>query len=215
MTITWHGYSCVKLSEPTKEGEVSVIVDPFTPASGEKIAKNLSADVLVVTADDKQHNNVDAVAGEPFLISGPGEYEVKDILVHGVGVRQGEGKDSRVVSVVAFGVGDVRVVYLGAITEPLNEKLIEEIGMVDVLLVPCGGGNGLSPAHAAAMVQELEPRMVVPINFAADGLGEGLQPVDAFLKLAGLVKVEAVAKAKLAKKDLPSDEVKLLILDPQ
>jgi L-ascorbate metabolism protein UlaG (beta-lactamase superfamily) len=215
MTITWHGYACVKIQESSKDGEVTVIVDPFTPAAGEKLPKNLAADLLITTADDPAHANLAAVGGESFHIDSPGEYEVKDILVHAVGVRQGEGKAASEARVVTLGVGDVRVVCLGGVTAPLDEKAIEEIGIVDVLVVPCGGGAGLSATDAAAMLQKLEPRVVIPVNYSADGLGKDLAPLDAFLKAAGMARTEALPKIKLSKKDLPQEDTRLMLLDPQ
>ena len=84
MVITWHGFSCFKIEEKTHSGDVSLVIDPYSPEDGKKLSRVLAADIAVSSHDSPRHNNIEAVGGAPFVIDGPGEYEVKDIFVTGV-----------------------------------------------------------------------------------------------------------------------------------
>jgi L-ascorbate metabolism protein UlaG (beta-lactamase superfamily) len=194
MMITWHGFSCIKLSENTKDGELAVLIDPFKEGEGAKLPRTLAADILVSTVDLPRHANTDPVAGgegakAPFLISTPGEFEVKDIFVTTFEVFEEDEKGKQVMhSIPLITMGEMHILHLGGLRKPLNEKVVAEIGSIDVLLIPVGGGEVMTPAVAAKVVQELEPRVIVPMYFKADGVGDSLEPVDAFLKRRNLLR---------------------------
>lgn len=221
MMITWHGFSCIKLSENTKDGELAVLIDPFKEGEGAKLPRTLSADILVSTVDLPRHANIDPVSGAegakaPFLISTPGEFEVKDIFVTTFEVFEEDEKGKKIAhSIPLITMSDMHILHLGGLRKPLDEKIVAEIGSIDVLLIPVGGGDAMTPAVAAKVAQALEPRVIVPMYFKADGVGADLEPVDAFLKASGMAKTEFVAKAKLLKKDLPQEDTMLVLLDPQ
>lgn len=210
MVITWHGFSCVKIVEPVQGGEVTVVTDPFAPVVGAKLPRNLAADLITISHDHPRHNNKEAVGGTPFVITEPGEYEVKDVFVTGVQTFHDlvEGKEKGTNAMYTFVIGGVHLVHLGDLKHPLEEKRLEEFHDIDVLFVPVGGGDVLDGKQAAEVVGQLEPRIVIPIHYGADGAGQ-------FLKAMGLGKPEILPKLKITSKDLPQDEMKIILLEQQ
>ena len=84
MKIIWHGQSLFEIATGTKEnGEVNVVIDPFDGKLGLKVPR-MKADILLTTHQHYDHCNVKAVEGNPFLIEGPGEYEVKGVHIKGI-----------------------------------------------------------------------------------------------------------------------------------
>ncbi len=81
MQIIWHGQSCFQIiSQQNKNGQIKIVIDPFSDEIGLKLPK-LEADVLLVTHNHRDHNNIKGVLGNPFLIESPGEYEIKEIFI--------------------------------------------------------------------------------------------------------------------------------------
>ncbi len=217
MVITWYGFSCFKIEEKTNAGEVTLVIDPFVPEDGKKLPRNLAADVVTISHDHERHNNVDAVGGKPFVIKGPGEYEIKDLFITGVGTFHDlvEGQEKGTNTMYYVIADDVHCVHLGDLNHALSEKHMEDFHNIDVLFVPVGGGSVLDAKRAADVVSQLEPRIVVPMHYRVGGIGAKLSPVDPFLKIMGGGKPEVLPKLKLAKKDLPQEEMKIILLEPQ
>jgi L-ascorbate metabolism protein UlaG (beta-lactamase superfamily) len=222
MNIVWHGYSCFRITENQAGGEVSVVIDPFVPEGSARLPRNLAADLVVVSHDHPRHNNVEAVSATaggaaPFVIDGPGEYEVKEIMVTGIPSSHGgdEGEDKNANTMYYLVVNGVHMVHLGDLNHKLEEKHMTEVHDIDVLFVPVGGHGTLDAKAAAEVVGQLEPRVIIPMHYKAGGVCDDCDGVDAFLKVMGMSRPEPVAKLKLAAKDLPQDEMKIVLLDPQ
>jgi L-ascorbate metabolism protein UlaG (beta-lactamase superfamily) len=218
MVITWYGYNCFRIQqEQGRDLEVSLITDPFTPEKGERLPRNFTSDIVTVSHDHSRHNNLAAVEGSPFVIDGPGEYEVKELFVTGVATYHDmvEGKEKGQNTMFYITGGDMHLVHLGDLKHPLEEKHLEEFHHIDVLFVPVGGGTVLDAKQAAAVVDQLDPRVVVPMHYRAGNVGAASDTVDAFLKAIGAPKSELLPKLKLAKKDLPQEERIVALLDPQ
>ncbi len=217
MTITWYGFSCFKIEEKLLGNDVSVVIDPYAPEDGKKLPRNLSADIVVSSHDHPRHHNLDAVGTKPFVIDGPGEYEVKEVFVTGVPTFHDlvDGKEKGTNTMYYVTVGDVHCVHLGDLKHPLEEKHMEDFHDVDVLFVPVGGGYTLNAKQAAEVVNQLEPRLIIPMHYKGDGFGAKLDGVDAFLKAMGVGKPERLPKLKLSAKDLPQEEMKIVLLAPQ
>lgn len=217
MTITWYGYSCFKIEERTKDAEVAVVTDPFAADEGNKPPRSLAADIVTVSHDHNRHNNVAAVQGTPFLIKGPGEYEVKDLFVTGISTYHDlvEGKEKGRNTMYYITVGDLHLVHLGDLKHPLEDRHLEDFHNIDVLCIPVGGGSVLNAKQAAEIVDQLEPRVIIPMHYKVGGFCQDSETVDAFLKAIGAPKSEVMAKWKVLKKDLPQEERQVILLDPQ
>ena len=144
MEITWYGLSCFRI----REGGVTVMCDPYDKTVGMLLPK-VRADIVTVSHERSGHNAVDRVTGEPKILRGPGEYEIKNVFVTGATTyhrrTQDEPSERNVIFFMEF--GGLTVGHLGDLGEIPAQSEIEElnVGEVDVLMVPVGGGETLDP----------------------------------------------------------------------
>jgi len=182
MEITWLGHSCFRLKG--KEG--AVVVDPFGKAIGLSLPR-LQADVVAVSHEHAGHNHALAVGGSPRIVSGPGEYEIRNIFITGIAAYHdgAEGKERGKVTIYLVQMEDMVVCHLGDLGHVLAQTQIESIGRVDILLAPVGGGNSLNAAQAAEVIGLIEPRAVIPMHYHTSGLATALDPLSRFVKEMG------------------------------
>ena len=199
MEIMWFGYSCFRL----KGKNTSVITDPFPASLGYKF-ENQPAGIITVSHNHSNHNNIGAVSGGR-VISGPGEYEIGGVLVIGISTFHDEEKGSLrgKNNVYAIEVDDVNICHLGDLGHPLTAKQLEDLGTIDVLLVPVGGGTTISAAQAAALVRSIEPKIVIPMHYKTPALDKELDGVEKFLKEMGLTEAVPQPKLVVTRSNLP------------
>lgn len=217
MQISWHGFSCFELQIKTLQGEVQVLIDPYQNTTGLKLSRTLEADILLVSHPGEDANNTSAVSGDPFLISCPGEYEVKGVFAFVIPTRidlLDDKKKSHSVEnlITRFEVGGLRIGHLGALNRVLTEEELDRLSHIDILMVPVGGGRVLSPKMAVEVVGQIEPRVVIPMTHALEGINEPLESVEAFCKQLGSSRREDMNKYKVVKKDLPSEDILIVNL---
>jgi len=213
MTITWLGQSCFKIQDK----DATLVTDPYGESVGFKLPR-LSADIVTTSHDHDDHNNVSAVSGttgSPFIISGPGEYEVKGIFVYGIPAwhDKSEGKERGANTIYRIEVEGLSIVHLGDLGHTLSEETVAKLEGVDILLIPVGGKWTIGTNEAVLVISELEPRIVIPMHYKIPGLKVDVDPVDKFLKEMGASKAEKLPKLKIAKKDLPQEETKVILLE--
>lgn len=216
MDITWYGLSCFRI----REAGVTIICDPYDRTVGLQLPK-VRADILTISHDRPGHNSADRVAGEPKVIRGPGEYEIKNVFITGATTYHRRRKDMAPERNVMFffEFGDLTVGHLGDIGEIPTQSEIEELnlGEVDVLLVPVGGGDTLDPTRAVELIGLFEPRLVIPMHYQQPEIAalwaNNLEPVDKFLRELGASAPDPLDMLKVSKSALPEDtQVALLKL---
>lgn len=200
MEITNLGNGLVKLSTR----KFAVVVGPKLPAE-------VDASVIALTQlGDK------GSSGEAMLLDTPGEYEVGGALITGVGAQLHIDKDGTNGTIYVIQLEDVTVAVLANMAPGLSDAQLEAMGQVDVLIVPVGGhGLTLDASAAAAIVAQVEPKVVIPSHYD-DGVSKYEMPqdkVDAFIKELG-ASPEEVAKYKASARDLP-DELTVIIVKPE
>jgi len=154
--------------------------------------------VITMTADEKIKAN-----GEQKVFDWPGEYESCGVSVALIPV--GDEKPSRIAKII---IDEIAVVHLNGVTEPLTEKEEAKIGNVDVLLVSIGKNAALDEKQIKNMIEALEPKIMIPMNFVE---GEELE----FIKNLGFAEPEPENDLKLKASGLPNDRMELKILRPQ
>lgn len=211
MTITWLGQGCFKIEVKIGNEEVAIITDPFDPAvAGLKLPRTLVADVVLKTNPASNYPVEGREGKKPLTISSPGEYETRGVFVYAIPLKhEGAGAGEYILRIEAEGMV---LVHAGALNQVPSETELQEIEGVDVLMVPVGGGSVLDGKKAAELVAELEPRVVIPMMFKVEGLKIKADGVEPFLKAVG-AKSETVPKLKLARKDLPSEDMKVVVLE--
>lgn len=205
MIITYHGQAFVKL----QQGDLTLAFNPISKDSNSKPTR-FGADIALVSLNEPDFNGLDEVSrGDkvPFAITGPGEYEVNSIFIQGFSSIGDKEKINTIYTVTLDGI---RLCHLGAIKSPeLNADVTEEIGTVDVLFVPIGGGTVLSSKEAAKLATSFEPKMIIPIMAEAGGKGE--EALKLFMKELGGGET-VVDKLTIKKKDLEGKEDDLIII---
>jgi len=208
--ITWYGHSCFRISERNR---ITVVTDPFSESLGLPVPK-LKADVVTVSHDEPGHNNVELVKGDPYVLRGPGEYEIKGLFVTGLAMHNTAAARPRRNVAYLIEMDSLTVLHLGDLDHVPEQSVIESIGEVNVLLVPVGGGKGLKASEAAEVVALVEPHFVVPMHYALPGLMLDLDPVDRFLKAMGVTVPQEMEVLKVTSGSLP-EQPQVVILAPQ
>ncbi len=207
MEITYLGHSAFRL----RGKDVSIVTDPFSPDSGLNMGKP-SANIVTESRQSPHHSYSDGVGGVPRVIAGPGEYEVADVLVAGVATAQEPMKGPTNTAYV-FRLEELTICHLGHLEDKLTDQQVEEIGSINVLMIPVGGGGALAPSEAAEVVSQLEPALVIPMHYHLEGSRiEGLEPVDAFCREVGLKEYVAEPKLTVTKSTLPQN-VRIVVLE--
>jgi len=218
MQITWHGQSFfeIKVKRNKENSEVKIAIDPFDEKIGLKVPK-VEADILLITHQHYDHNNKKAILGNPFLIEEPGEYEVKGIFVKGISSfhDNSQGKERGLNTIYKIEVEEMKICHLGDLGQKeLAEQQVEEIGEVDILMVPVGGVYTIGSKEAANIVSQIEPKIVVPMHYKIPKLKLDLQGKEKFLKVMGAEGVEPQKKLKINLKDLLREETEIVALTP-
>lgn len=197
----------------TTSGEARVVTDPFDGELGLRLPKALEAEIVTVSRGAKEANHVSSVGADPFIIRTPGEYEVHEIFVFGIPAplanSQKGGSDH---VIFRYEMEHMRLAHLGALDRKLTDAELASLENIDVLFVPVGGGSVLAPAKAIEVIEQVEPRVVVPMYYELPGLKEELGGVEAFCQALGLSTCEPISKLKLTRKDLPEDEMRVIVL---
>jgi len=128
-----------------------------------------------------------------FLISTPGEYEIKDVFVYSV-----IPKNDYPVIIHHLNVEDITIVHLSEINHPLSDEIIEELGEVDILMIPVGGKDVLDVKGAIKIISQLNPKIVIPMYYKIRGLNTNLENIDHFCKEMG-VKKNGIEKLSIKK----------------
>ena len=200
MEITWLGHSCFRL----KGKQATIVTDPFSPDLGYPPLK-LNAQIVTVSHQHPGHSYVEGVGGDPHKVTGPGEYEISNVLIIGVATKHDKdnGRQRGKNTAYLIEIDDVSVCHLGDLGHSLSDEQIEELGTVDVLLVPIGGVSTINAAAAAEVVRQLEPNIVIPMHYQTPALKRELEPVTAFLKEIGAHDITPKPKLSVVKTSLP------------
>jgi L-ascorbate metabolism protein UlaG (beta-lactamase superfamily) len=207
LEITYLGHSAFRL----RGKDVTIVTDPYPPTVGIAMGK-AQADIVTVSHHSQNHSFVSGVGGNPRAITGPGEYEIKDVLIAGVATAS-EPKVGPTNTAYVLRFDDLAVCHLGDIDTKLSNQQVEELGSIDILLIPVGGGATLGPGEAAEVVSQLEPSLVVPMHYKLPGLKvNGLQPVDHFCREMGTKDFVPESKLTVSRGSL-APEIKLVVLE--
>lgn len=213
MIITWQGHSFFKIQDKASTDGVTLAMDPFNDSIGLKPA-SFEADIVTVSHDHEDHNNVSALRGKPYVIDTPGEYDVKGVLVEGITSFHDEkngGERGRNI-IYRIQMDDITVVHLGDLGAVLDNKQLEKLEATDILIIPVGGKYTIDAVKAIEVINQLEPRIIIPMHYKIPGLNIELDEVDKFIREIGIEPTRE-EKLKISKKDLPSEDAELVILE--
>ncbi|HYH93007.1 MAG TPA: MBL fold metallo-hydrolase [Candidatus Saccharimonadales bacterium] len=217
MELTWYGRTCVRM----RGKDAVVVTDPFQAVVG-PTGRGITGDIVTFSHPDdtplpraKGKRSRDGKTFLPsslddaFVLDGPGEYEVKEVLVTGVRSYRDDARGADSGKGVSFAVeiDSVHVIHLGDIGHLLSEEKLGDIGSVDIACVPLGGA--LSPTKAAQLIAQLDPRIVVPMPLCDDDA----DCAEALAKFFHEMGAEPVTQPKLSvtSSSLPAETTTVLL----
>ena len=207
VVIEWLGHSCFLVVG----SRVRVVVDPFSSAANITYPRvKTVADLVLVTHEHFDHNNVGAIGGTPTVVRGPGEWE-SPIPVKGLAASHGKGRGATAVYV--FQVDDLSFCHLGDLGEIPDAKLQKAIGSVDVLMVPVGGVYTIDHDGADKVLKLLNPKIALPMHYKTEFVGLSLDPISKFTQGKTNVRLEKTNRITIDRNSLPQ-ETQIVVLAP-
>lgn len=211
MVITYYGGEFFKVSF----GDTDIAINPISKESKLNSAK-FGADIAIVSLNDKDFNGTEQVthgSKEPFVISGPGEYETKKVFIKGFQSVSEYGGEERMNTIYSILLEGMNLVFLGALSsKKLNTETKEALGSADILFIPIGGDGVLNTIDAHTLAVDIEPKIIIPMHYGDIEEGKKEQALEAFLKEDGAEDGKPIDKLTIKKKDLDGKEGEIVVL---
>lgn len=204
MILTYHTGACIRASA----GDTTLVFGPVSKDSKNFKPTNFGADIAFIPLNNPDMNGSEEAGRgdkQPFVISGPGEYEVKDMTAAGFPAGSKYGGTPLTNTVYSVLLDGLSVLYLGALGDLDLPAEVLEMDSPDVLIIPVGGNGALSPAEAQKLAVKLEAKIVIPILYDEKSLKQ-------FLKEAGEEGTKAVEKLTIKPKDVAGKESEVVVL---
>ena len=211
MKVKWLGHATFVI---TSDAGTKIITDPYTPAEKLNYGEiKESADIVTVSHDHFDHSNVASVQGNPEVVRGTAE--IKGVKFNGIPTyhdeAQGEQRGSN--TIFCFEVDGVKVCHLGDLGHQLTDKQVEEIGKVDILLVPVGGFYTIDATVASKVCDQLKPKVIIPMHFKTNKCAFPISSADEFLhEKKDISRLEA-SEVEFRAGELPAN-TKIIVLKP-
>ena len=210
MEIIWLGHSCFRL----RSEELIVVTDPFPRSVGLQ-PDSRQATAVTISNAHPNHSNWQEVVGEPQVFQSPGEYEYSGIAVRGVMTPLGQGYDLTTRNTAfCIQLDGLNICHLGDINEALTSNEIDQLLPLDILLVPVGGVCTLDVERIYQSVQDLDPKVIIPMHYHTDNVNVPLGNLDVFLRLTGTSDVEPLSSVTFTPSNLPPN-IQVTVLAPQ
>ena len=214
MIISYLGHSCFKIQDKLGVEGKTITTDPFDKVVGLKVP-NFESDIVTVSYDYGSYNNTKVLRGDPFVIDSSGEYEISGIMVQGISSKHDDKKGAERGENILYRIelDGITVAHLGSLGYVLTDEQLEQLEGVDILLVPVGGKHAFDYKKAVEVVSQIEPRIVIPMQYNVKGLKIDIDDETKFIKELGIEPTRE-DKLKINKKDLPQEGMELVILNP-
>lgn len=212
MEISWLGHSCFRI----RGKQACVVTDPVSPGKGYSLGK-LSANIVTVSHNHNGHNYTARFSDNPHVLYRPGEYEVSSVLIIGLTSFHdtSRGSERGKNTIFVFETEEMSICHLGDLGYSLTASQIEEIGKVDILMIPVGGGSTINATAASSIVRQIDPKIVLPMHYKTSLFQDTLDPIEVFLKEMGVSDTSTKPKLSINKNGLPlATQVTLLELQP-
>ena len=212
MDINYLGHSSFRM----RGRSATVVTDPYAPYVGFKFPK-VEADIVTISHNHEDHNQAQLVSNVKRVVAGAGEYEILGVSIIGIPSFHDEEKGAKrgTNTIYVYEMDDLRLVHLGDLGHKLSEGVLEDIGTVDILMVPVGGFYTIGPAEASEIVRNIEPTITIPMHYKVAGIDEAtfgkLSSVEDFLKDIAL-PTENLDKLSVKKTEL-AEEKKVVVLE--
>jgi L-ascorbate metabolism protein UlaG (beta-lactamase superfamily) len=212
MEITWYGHSCFRI---TDRGGTTVVCDPFNSSAVGYEPLKLKADIVTVSHNTPSHNFVQGIKGEPYIIYGPGEYEIGGVFISGLQTtRKNKKSETPIVNTMyVIEYDGINIFHAGDMQQTPTQREVESLGPVHIALVPVGGAGTLNAAKASDVISLFEPNIVIPMHYQTPDSKIELDPIAKFLKEMGLSHIETQASYKVSSASTLPEETQVVVLD--
>ena len=216
MNIIWFGETCFQIiSQTIKDNPAKIVIDPIKEGADFKMPR-LEANILIQSSGKADTGKI---KGNPFIIEGQGEFEIKGAFIQGIDVPRKENAEKSAQPFAAAYIIEAegaRICHLGNLgaQDISNNGVMEKIGDVDILLVSVGGNKGFNAQQASEIVKEIDPHIVIPMLYNISKKSSELESADNFLKIMGKKDIEPQNKLSIKKKDLAKLAKEIIILEP-
>ena len=204
MILTYHEGACIRASA----GDTTLVLGPVSKSSKHFKPTNFGADVAFISFNHPDMNGADEASRgdrQAFVISGPGEYEVKDISVAAFPAGSTYGGEGKINTVYSIHFDGLSLLYLGALGDLDLPAEVLEMDAPDILIIPIGDEGALSPAEAQKLAVKLEAKIIIPVLYDDVTL-------KVFLKEAGAEEVKPVEKLTVKPRDVADKESEVVVL---
>jgi L-ascorbate metabolism protein UlaG (beta-lactamase superfamily) len=211
MKVKWLGHASFLI---TSDNGTRIITDPYIVGSGLKYGEiNEAADVVTVSHDHFDHNNVASVGGTPQVVKEP--TEAKGVKFEGVATHHDAsgGSERGNNTIFCMDIDGLRVCHLGDLGHPLSDQQVADIGKVDVLLIPVGGFFTIDAKVASGVCDRLNPKVIIPMHYKNERCEFPISGVDDFLKGKGNVRKSDASEVEFKAGALPA-ETEIIVLKP-
>ena len=202
------GGECFKVSQ----GDLTIALNPPSKDSKLKSPK-FGSDIVLSSLNHEDMSGVENASfgdREPFVINGPGEYEVRGVNVRGFGSQSNYDGKKSINTIYSITLEGMTLCFLGALGQSeLPHDANEELDDIDILFIPIGGDGVLDYEEAYKLAVQLEPKAVIPMHYGELGSKDALK---SFLKEAG-EDVKPIEKLTVKKKDLDGKEGEIVVLE--
>ncbi len=213
MKIKWLGHACFLIT--SKDG-TRIITDPYAVGGGINYSPiKETADVVVISHDHGDHNNVSTVQGKPEVIKGSGKKNAISIQFKGVAAYHdaSQGTQRGPNTAFCFTIDDIKLCHLGDLGHVLGPEQVTEIGVVDILIIPVGGFFTIDASVASQVCDQLKPKIIIPMHFKTPKCAYPIAGVEDFLKGKKNVRKVGASEAEFAREKLPA-VTEIVLLQP-
>ncbi len=216
MNIQYYGHSCFKITtKPAGRAteEVVIFTDPFDKSVGLRPPQG-HADIVFVSHNHYDHNNVSALKDDPVVIDLPGEYSAKGVNAIGLDTfhDKKEGAERGKNTVYLIETEDIKICFLGDLGGSLSADQLEEIDGVDILFIPVGGKYTLDGKEAAELVRKIEPKIAIPMHYKMKGSNLDISDEKKFCSEMGKCPTSKISRLSIKKKDLEEKSMEVVIM---
>ena len=210
MKIEYYGHSCFRLSD--KNG-ISIITDPYAHV-GYALPQGLCADIVTVSHGHFDHNAVHLISAKN-IVDGVGVYELNGLKIHGIATWHDEktGALRGLNTIYKWEMDGLTICHFGDLGEPIHDKLLKELGVVDVLLVPIGGTYTIDAVQANEYVRALAPSIVIPMHYRPKDGTIDITDEQPFLRLFDCIERVGKTPITLCAEDRKVDETKVIFME--
>jgi len=210
--ITWIGHASIRL----RSGNRSLVSDPFPPSLGLNFPPaNAQSDVLTLSSTDPMHSAQEVINGNPVVFEGPGEYEASGMHIRGIRTTRRTPEDVPQLwnTIYVIETEGLALCHLGNPEMLLTNKEIDDLGSIDILVLPVGSDTGISAGDCVEIINSVSPRIIIPVLYAHSGNKSSARPIESFVQEYGGKLPESQARFTITKSNMP-EEITLVTLQP-